>query len=284
MDGARFAQRVRILVAPPDEPFGMRADDRGVTVGGPIGVVPPIGLYAGRLSPRSYRPASGFHELNATRPALAGYDSIELGVNGAVHAADDDSVLEATALHGEIVAQARAAHPGLPVRLAPVAFLDVAGDWRDAAGDYLPAPPPGPVPARLLGPLAATWVVASAARAVPAGPDEIRYLDAALPADAPAAVAVSRLAAAHGHEVLAVSAPAPLAALATAAVPGGPVTIALANTGPDPAPYRLPDGRAGVLEGFASAWFTLAGPVTRPRGRPAEAVRPADPVRPAGPA
>jgi hypothetical protein len=48
------------------------------------------------------------------------YDSIELAVNGAVHAADDDSVQETTAAHGLIVAQARALRPELPVRLAPI--------------------------------------------------------------------------------------------------------------------------------------------------------------------
>ena len=58
------------------------------------------------------------------------------------------------------------------------------------------------------------------------------------------------------------------------------MTIALANTGPDAAPFRLPDGREGVLDGFASAWFALAAPGARPRprrGHPADAARPVGP-------
>ncbi|GIF46160.1 hypothetical protein DFJ67_6192 [Asanoa ferruginea] len=249
--GDRFAQRIRVRATPP---LLRRTDGEpgtAIRLGAKLGVLPPIGLYAGRLSPRSYRPHAGFHELIAIPPALAGYDSIELPVNGAVHAADDDSVLEATAIHGDLVEQARAT--GLPVRLAPASFLDVAGDWRDGAGDYAPEPPPGPLPARLLGPLAATWVLASAARAVPAGVDALAYLDARLPADSPAARAVARLAALCGGDVLAVSAPPPLAALAVRDADG--VAVAVANTGPDPVAFTLPDGRTERLDGFASAWF-----------------------------
>ncbi|HTF08335.1 MAG TPA: hypothetical protein VK659_09215, partial [Asanoa sp.] len=254
--GDRFAQRLRIRATPPAVRLADGAAGSAIRLGPPAGVVPPVSLYAGRWSPRSFRPRAGFHELNATPPTLAGHDSIELPVNGAVHAADDDSVLEATAIHGDLVAQARAA--GLPVRLAPASFLDVAGDWRDSAGDYAPEPPPGPLPDRLLGPLAATWVVASAARAVPAGVDALAYLDARLPADSPAARAVARLAALCGGDVLAVSAPLPLAALAVRDADG--VTVAVANTGPDPVAFTLPDGRTERLAGFASAWFAVPAP------------------------
>jgi hypothetical protein len=251
--GDRFTQRIRIRATPPAVRVADSAAGAAIRLGSPVGVLPPVSLYASRLSPRSYRPHAGFHELIAIPPALAGYDSIELPVNGAVHAADDDSVLEATAIHGDLVEQARAT--GLPVRFAPASFLDVAGDWRDGAGDYAPEPPPGPLPARLLGPLAATWVVASAARAVPAGADALAYLDARLPADSPAARAVARLAALCGGDVLAVSAPPPLAALAVRDADG--VTVAVANTGPDPVAFTLPDGRTGRLAGFASAWFAV---------------------------
>jgi hypothetical protein len=262
--GARFSQRVRIQVEPgaadpgAADSAGGRPWDAAIRLGGPIGVVPSIGLFRGRVSARSFRPGGGFQEFNARRPDpahLAAYDSIELAVNGAVHAADDDSVLETTALHGAIVAQARAMNPDLPIRLAPVSFLDVAGDWRDEAGLYAPEPPPGPVPRRLLGEYAATWAVASAARAVPAGPDLLRYFDAALPPDSPAGRAVARLAELNGREVLAVTAPPPLAALAV--VVGDTVTLAVANPSPDPTRCRLPDGRNVALDGFASAWFEL---------------------------
>ncbi len=182
-------------------------------------------------------------------------DSIELGVNGSVHAADDDSVLDTTAVHGDLTRQIRAAHPDLPLRLAPVSFLDVAGDWRDQEGNYAPEPPRGPLPPRLLGRYAATWVLASAARTVPAGPDMVRYLDAALPAGSPGRLAVARLRELEGRQALEVTAPPPLAVLAV--VTGDAVTLAVANPGPDTARFRLPDGRDAALEGFASAWYGL---------------------------
>ncbi len=254
-DGGRFSQRVRIRVEPADGSTVARGDDPAIRLGGPIGVAPSIGLYRGRISPNSFRPHGGFHELNSTRLDAAAHDSVELAVNGSVHAADDDSVLETTALHGLLVEQARAAHPDLPLRLAPVSFLDVAGDWRDEAGEYAPAPPEDAIPPRMLGAYAATWAIASAAQAVPAGPDMLRYFDAALPADSPAGRTVARLAALNGREVLEVSAPAPLAALAV--VVDDTVTLAVANPGPDATRFRLPDGRSAILGGFASSWFEL---------------------------
>jgi hypothetical protein len=282
-EGRTFTQRVRVTVD-ADASAGNGAHrvrpgrDADVHLGAPVGTVPPIVLYRGRMSPRSYRPGGGFYELNSAtsrgarlvgqplgarlvgqpRAArLPAHDSIELGVNGAVHAADDESVLETTALHGVLVEQSRAAHPGIPVRLAPVTFLDVAGDWRDGAGRYSAGPPPGPLPARLLGSLAATWAVASAARALPAGPDALAYFDGSLPADTHAARTVARLGALAGGRVLAVRAPAPLAVLAVEH--DGGVTLAVANPGPDPVHFRLSDGREESMEGFASAWYSLRG-------------------------
>ncbi|GAA5193434.1 hypothetical protein GCM10023322_55440 [Rugosimonospora acidiphila] len=265
-DGERFVQRIRIRVDPAGEVvFGTATagagDDRSIRLGARIGEVPSIGLYERRLSSHSYRPAGGFQEWNAQRPdaaRLSVHDSIELGVNGAVHAADDDSVLEATALHGALVAQVRAAHPDLPVGLAPVTFLDTPGDWRDEAGDYLAAPPPGPAPGRRAEEFAATWVIASAARAVPEGPQALRYFDASLPAACPAARTVARLAGLRGRPVLAVEAPPPLAALAVEV--DGAVVLAVANPSPDPARFRLPDGREASLPGFASHWFEAPWP------------------------
>jgi hypothetical protein len=261
--GRTFRQRIRIAVEPGPAPTPTTAADNGaadaIVLGDPVGTVPRIGLYEGRLSPRSYRPAGGFYELNAHGLAAARqgrHDSIELAVNGAVHAADDDSVQETTALHGVVVAQARAAYPDLPVRLAPVTFLDAPGDWRDAAGRYSPEPPAGPLPPRLLGPFAATWAIASAARALPAGVDAVAYFDAALPADAPAARTVARLAALCGRPIRAVRAPAALAVLAVDA-DAPAVTLAVANPGPDPVRFRLPDGRPAALAGFASDWYEV---------------------------
>lgn len=256
--GQRFWQRIRIEVEPATHATRAVPDDR-LALGGPVAVVPPVGLYAGRESERSYRPGGGFQELNARRPSavrIGAHDAIELAVNGAVHAADDDSVLQATALHGALVRQARALFPALPVVLAPVSFLDVAGDWRDVLGHYGPEPPAGTLSCRAAGPFGAAWVVASAARALPAGPSAVRYLDASLAPDCPAARAVARLGKLAGASVLAVRAPAPVAALAV--LRDGSVTIAVANTGPDPVAFRLPGGQAARLAGFGSAWFDLA--------------------------
>jgi hypothetical protein len=252
LPGARFTQGLGLTVEPGDPsppPAGAI-----VRIGPAVGTVPPIGLYQGRLSARSYRPPGGFHDLNADPRAVGDSDSVELPVNGAVHAADDDSVLAATAMHGVLVAQARAAHPRLPVSLGPLSFLDVPGDWRDPDGRYAPEPPAGRT-LRHRTEFAATWVVASAASAVPAGPAALHYFDRSLPPSSAAAGAVARLTALEGRPVLAVDVPEPLAALAVA----GPdlITLAVANTGPDRVRFRLPDGRRSELDGYASAWLVI---------------------------
>lgn len=254
VDGQRFAQRLTIRVDPSDDAPPAVAGAESIALGPVLGVLPSIDLYRGRLSARSYRPAGGFHEFNelTVRPAA---DSIELGVNGAVHTDVDDDVLEATSQHGVLVAQARARFPDLAVRLAPLSFLDTAGDWRDETGGYRPEPPENVVTERLSTEFAATWAIASAASAVPAGVDALRYFDDRLPVDAPATITVGRLAALAGRPVLAVAAPAPLAALAVAE--GTVTTLAVANTGPDKVRFRLPGGREETLAGFGSAWFTL---------------------------
>ncbi len=244
VEGERFVQRLRVRVT---SPAGR------IRLGAPVGVMPSIDVFDGRVSPHSYRPGGGFQEFNSRRPRLAGYDSIELAVNGAVHAADDESVQETTAVHGLIVAQSRALHPSLPVRLAPISFLDVAGDWRDEAGEYYPEPRKGPLPARLLTGFAATWAIASAASAVPAGPDVLRYFDASLPAESPAARAVARLRDLRGREVLAVDAPSSLVVLAVRL--DDAVVRAVANPSPDRVEFELPDGRSMSLAGFESAWY-----------------------------
>ena len=38
---------------------------------------------------------------------------------------------------------------------------------------------------------------------------------------------------------------------------GGDVTLGVANPGPDPVRFRLPDGREAALAGFASDWFDV---------------------------
>jgi hypothetical protein len=90
---------------------------------------------------------------------------------------------------------------------------------------------------------------------LPEGPDSVRYFDSRLPEDSPAARAVARLAALRGATVLAVDAPGPLAVLAVRTTSG--LTIAIANPGPEPMRFQLPDGAAVTLAGFAATWLEL---------------------------
>ena len=263
--GQRFSHRVRLAIAAAGSAVGRGAagpapsEDAGpgvVEVGNAIGTVPDIRRYRGRVSTASYRPHDLFTGLNQTRPVrelvVGGHDSIELGVNGSVHAADDDSVLEATVTHGDIVRQVRAQYPGPPVRLAPLAFSDIAGDWLDSDGEYVPAPPSPSRDPRRTTEFAATWVLASAASAAAAGVSGLRYFDSELPDEAPAAREIERLGALSGSELLDAKAPGAVAVLAVRVEYG--IEIALANPGPDPVRLRLPDRSELRLDGFASVW------------------------------
>ncbi len=254
--GERFAQVVRLRVAPG--PRAPREDDGHIALAGTVGTLPPVGVYTGRVAADSLRPAGGFEQLNSARGAGdTAPCAVELAVNGAVHASDDDSVLEATSTHGELVRQARAICPGTPVHLAPIAFLDEAGDWRGRDGDYRPEPPTGSTSRRWAEALAATWVVASVAGAAPAGVASLRYFSPDLPAGSPAAEVIERLAHLEGRELLEVTAPPPLAALAV--VTGeGCVTLAVANASPDRQHTVLPDGTPVELAPFAAQWFEVS--------------------------
>lgn len=250
--GQRFTQRIRVRARPAAPRFD-RPEQAQVQLGGPVAAVPPIGMFDGRLSARSLRPAGGFHDLNASRPAAP--ESVELALNGAVHAADGESVMATTATHGLLMRQARELAGGAPVHLGPVTFLDEAGDWRDAEGHYQPEPPSAAPSARLVSRFAETWVIASAARALPGGPDSVRYFNSRLPEDCPAARVVARLAALRGATVLAADAPDPLAVLAVRTAFS--LTVAIANPGPDTMRFHLPDGAAITLAGFAATWLDL---------------------------
>ena len=254
--GERFEQTIRLDVSPPLDPAPPLARDR-IELGPPVGPLPSVGFFAARLSPASYRPAGGFQELNARRPhdEFGRSDSIELGVNGAVHADDDDSVMQTTTVHGEIVAQARAIAPGLPLRLAPVGFLDTAGDWRDDDGRYSPEPLLVQRDLRREGEFGATWVLASVAAAAPERPDELRYLGGGAPLSSPLGVVVERLAGLEGMQAREVTAPEPLRVLALETPEG--TLLAVANTGPDAMRAQLPDGDELEVAGFGSAWVLL---------------------------
>jgi hypothetical protein len=253
--GQRFEQRVRVRVAPGSSGDTGPAEP-AVTLGGVVGTLPPIDVFRGRLLPGSYRPGGGFQELNAQRLAhVPDCGAIELAVNGAVHAADTDSVFDAVTTHGAVVRQVHQLYPGVPVHLAPVSFLDAAGDWRDPAGGYFPEAPPGSTSVRWAEPLGAAWVVASVAAAAPAQPASCHFFSPDLPADCAAAAAIARFGTLEGHDLLAVDAPGRVAGVAV--VDGDAVTLALANTEPDPCPVVLPDGRRVVLDGFDAQWFEL---------------------------
>lgn len=255
-EGQRFEQRVRIRVTPGSAPAAAAAAPE-VTLGNVVGTLPAVDVFRGRVVPGSFRPGGGFQELNAGRRSdVPNHGAIELAVNGAVHAADTDSVFDTVAMHGEIVRQARALFPGVPVHLAPVSFLDDAGDWRDPTGEYNPEPPPGATPERWGEPLAAAWVVASVAVAAPAGAASLHYFSPALPVGCPAAEAIARLRRLAGRDLLAVSVPSPLVGVAVA--DGEALVLALANRGPDPQPVRLPNGREVMLGPFGAEWFEFA--------------------------
>ncbi|GAA4370082.1 hypothetical protein [Agromyces bauzanensis] len=255
----RFEHRVQLRWTPGRQHTTGRPHPIGrqrVQIGEPVGRMPPVGVYDGCLSPASLRPAGGFIELNEHPPAQRP-PAVELGVNGAVHAADDDSVLETAAMHGDLVRHARALAGGAPVHLGPVSFLDVAGDWLDDAHRYVPEPPGGPAPRRWTTPLAATWVVASAASAAPEAPASLRYFSRDIPPDSPAATAISRLAALAGRPLHRASAPAPLGVLAVDAEDG--LRVAIANPSPDAQRVVMPDGREVTVPGFGTEWVTIPG-------------------------
>jgi hypothetical protein len=260
-NGEMFHQRVDVCVVPGVAPAV--AHDRRISVGPVIGTVFPIDRFDGRLSSRSLRPGGGFQELNARRPDGMDADAIELAVNGAVHAADDLSVLETTTMHGAIVRAARSLFPGLPVLLAPVSFLDVAGDWRDAQGRYAPEPfiddPDAAPSARQGTELGAAWVVASVANLTSDPPDAVRYFSSRLPADSVAARTVDRFRALRGRTLRGLTTPASVVGVAIEKPHRDGVTfvLALANLSTDPVEFLLPDGRRGWLDGLRSEWFEV---------------------------
>jgi hypothetical protein len=202
-----------------------------VEIGGPFGRMPDVGRYRGRVSPRSWRPVGGFVELNRTRPplsALGGVDAIELGINGTVHAADDDSLMDTTTTHGTLIRQARDLYPDLPVHIAPLDFSDVAGDWMEVDGSPRSTPPRAFQDRRHHSAYAAAWIVASLASALRAAPASMRYFAGELQASAPAQRLLEELGARQGRELRSVSSPEGVAGFAIS--DGADAELWLANT------------------------------------------------------
>lgn len=255
--GDRLAHRIRVRVRPTASGQHPRRVPLRIAIGDAVGTLPPVRLYRGPVAHGALRPEGGFPHLNTREPRAVGAAAIELGVNGSVHAADDDSVLESTTMHGQLVAEAAGHHPGAPVLLAPIDFADAAGDWLSPDGEHLAAPAAPPADPRRRSGFGAAWVVASAASAAPAGVAGLHYLDASLDGT-PAAAAVAELAGLEGRPLHRVEAAAPLAAIAVATEAG--IRIGVANTGPDPVAFTLPDGAGARLGGFGTGWWTVPPP------------------------
>ena len=235
-------------------------------------------LYRGRLSGRARcRPGGGFQELNAQRPQ----DLVGVRLDRARRQRSGARRRRRLGRWRPPLCTARIVAPGprdVSRPTGPARPDLVPGRGRRLAGRGRRATLPSRRPARSAGASARpTSRRPGSSRAwrsavPPEGPDALRYFDAALPPRHPAAGrAVARLRELAGWHVLAVTAPAPLAAIALADPRGADeVVLAVANTSPDSTSFRLPDGRLAELDGFTSrvvrtARGGLAGSVRRDR-------------------
>jgi hypothetical protein len=232
---------------------------RQVVIGPQVGEVPVIREYRRGSADDAVRPAGGFQEFNARRPAVPPGGIVRLAVNGAVHADDERSVFETTRMHGRIVEEARRLAPDSRVRLGPVGFLDASGDWRDALGRYVAEPVMRAEPdSRSGGEFGAGWIIASAVAAVPAGPESIEYL--LPPGDGAAREVVRRLSELAGRPVLrAALEPADPRVMVLAVDSGDTVELMLANTGADAAVAALADGEVIAVPPASSLWRRVHG-------------------------
>jgi hypothetical protein len=261
--GQTFTQSVRITYAADDRDRTQTADRApdAVVVGPPIGVLPTVALWDGVPGLEEWRPQGGFVELNSLRPPPPPEArSLGFGINGAVHAADRWSILESTVTHGTIVGQAKQLCPDLPIQLGPVDFADQAMDWMDAAGTVVDRPLEPATDPRRGGTLGIAYLVASLASLATDAPTRATYFDQSI-ADSPTAAVVAELARLAGRQVLGVSAPAGVAALAIDT--GTEVELRLVNLRGEPADVRLPDGRLVELEDQGVATLGLGRDTVR---------------------
>jgi hypothetical protein len=119
-----------------------------------------------------------FTILNRLRPELGGLDGVAWPLNATVHADDDTSVVETTAIHGETVRSARAFCGNLPLAVTPVTFNQ---RFNPVATGPEPEPPPGELPSQvdrrqpsLLG---AGWTLATAKHLAEAGVASVTYFE-----------------------------------------------------------------------------------------------------------
>lgn len=167
------------------------------------GVLPPVGIYVPGEPDGTWRPRSGFPDLNRTRPAVAELGAptaLGLGINGSVHADDRWSIAESAAIHGTIARQVRRLYPELPLRLRPLDFGTPAGNWMLADGTYWHEPQePSRHPLRGTR-FAAAWVVASLASLAGSELERVDYFDER-ESSAPAGRLLGWLAAREGRPV-----------------------------------------------------------------------------------
>lgn len=211
--GDEFRQAIEIEARPGPHVVGhAEASDRlRIEISEPVGALCPVGVSPGAPQAGERRPGGGLAELLASVPPGI---SVRLPVNGAVHAADPESIGESALVHGEVVRAAKQVVDGEPVVLDPVAFLDVAGDWRDGGGLYTPHIPAAAGRRRWSSPLAGAWAVASVAAAAPAQPAGLFYFGPDLPGDSVARAHLKRLERMLGWAVYPTNVAWPLSAVA----------------------------------------------------------------------
>jgi hypothetical protein len=119
-----------------------------------------------------------FTDLNRFRPELAGLDGVAWPLNATVHAADDTSVAETAAMHGDTARSARAFCGDLPLAVTPITFNQ---RFNPVATGPEPEPGPGELPSQvdrrqpsLLG---AGWTLASVKHLAEAGAASATYFE-----------------------------------------------------------------------------------------------------------
>ncbi|NYE19022.1 hypothetical protein [Microbacterium immunditiarum] len=228
----------------------------------PAGRLCEVAVSAARFADDELAPPGGLADLLA-RPLPAVPSSVRLAVNGAVHAADAESVAETSLVHGEVLQAARTRAPDARIVLDPIAFLDTAGDWRDEIGHYMACVPADGPRERWDSQLAAAWVVASVASAAPHAPSALRYFGPELGMSSPARDVIERFARRRGWSVWRTNAVAPIAAVALVSPSGAEAELVVANMDLDPVDVRV-HGRQIGLPAFGTAWVRVPSPAHAP--------------------